>query len=80
MFPVTPEPLKHLSSKRDTHNLYVKSCSHEVAKHKSGVICQSDGTTISHNINPFSTEPVLQIPLFSLAQMVHSYAIPSRTK
>jgi hypothetical protein len=31
--------------------VYIKSCSHEVAKHKSGVIpIPSDGTTFSHNI------------------------------
>jgi hypothetical protein len=29
---------------------YIKSCSHEVAKHKSGVPIPSDGTTSSHNI------------------------------
>jgi hypothetical protein len=25
---------------RTTQNVYIKSCSHEVAKHKSGVICR----------------------------------------
>jgi hypothetical protein len=32
--------------------VYIKSCSHEVVKHKSGVIMPipSDGTTFSHNM------------------------------
>jgi hypothetical protein len=55
------EKLFHLAQKNILHSLhyqcpYIKSCSHEVAKHKSGVICQFHltvpplATTFSHNI------------------------------
>jgi hypothetical protein len=50
---------------------YIKSFSHEVAKHKSGVICQfhltmSDGITFSHIVTTFIRKMVMQSVFFKV--------------